>query len=176
MASSLEKEEENDILSMALDLDGVPLKPLRCYLLSDERLKIYSNVVENLSIDNGSNTVIAVVCETSDGEFMETLIDRKTKEHLKLEDPIMYTEVSIPSLVEAQFVNNGEWVLSRGTLQGIESEKDILFSKYAETMEQDPPSCLATLRRLIQSGFIYLRNFYYRTILKMQFFYFLRYN
>jgi hypothetical protein len=42
---------------------------------------------------------------------------------------ILDTEVAIPSLVEAQFEVDGEWVLSRGTVQGVEAEKSILFAK-----------------------------------------------
>jgi hypothetical protein len=149
----LDKAAEDEILAMSLDLDGVPLKPVKCYVLPDERLRVYSTVgaIDNLNVENVGN-VVAVVCLTTEGQLMETLVDRSTGEHLKLEDPIMYTEVSIPSLVEAQFVPDGPWVLSRGQLSGIQAEKECLFAKYAETIEQDPPSCLATLRRLIQSG------------------------
>jgi hypothetical protein len=83
---------------------------------------------------------------------VETLVDTASGEHLKLEDPIMYTEIAIPSLVEAQFTVGGAWVLSRGTVEGVEAEKSILFGKYAEAITQLPPGCLATLRRLIQAG------------------------
>ena len=62
----------------------------------------------------------------------------------------MYTEVAIPSLVEAQFEEGGPWTLSRGTAAGVEHEKAALFQKYADTISEDPPSCLATLRRLLQ--------------------------
>ena len=56
----------------------------------------------------------------------------------------MYTEISIPSLVECQFESGGAWVLSRGTAEGIENEKGALFSKYAAAISEDPPGCLAT--------------------------------
>jgi hypothetical protein len=107
-------------------------------------------VVDSLRPD--STTIVSVVCENSSGETVETLVDYSTGEHLKLEDPIMYTEIAIPSLVEAQFCVGGPWVLSRGTREGVEAEKNVLFAKYAEAITQLPPGCLATLRRLIQAG------------------------
>lgn len=77
---------------------------------------------------------MAVVCETPDGETIETLVDGLTGKHHKFEDPILYTEVAVPSLVEAQFDEGGPWVLSRGTVEGIENEKAVLFEKYAQTL------------------------------------------
>jgi len=53
--------------------------------------------------------------------------------------------------VEAQFIEGGDWVLSRGTAEGVEAEKSILFGKYADAITELPPSCLATLRRLLQA-------------------------
>jgi len=138
------------ILAMDLDLDEEKLKPIKAYPLSAERLAIYVGVVG--AITPGCTTIAAVVCETTSGETIETLVDTSNGEHLKLEDPIMYTEIAIPSLVEAQFIEGGDWVLSRGTAEGVEAEKSILFGKYADAITELPPSCLATLRRLLQAG------------------------
>jgi hypothetical protein len=99
-----------------------------------------------------AETAVAVVCATPDGDIVETVVCSATGTHYKFTDPIMYTEVTIPSLVEAQFEEGGPWVVSRGTLEGVELEKRALFAKYSETLAEDPPGCLATLRRMIQAG------------------------
>jgi hypothetical protein len=62
------------------------------------------------------------------------------------------TELAIPSLVEAQFEANGKWVLSRGSMQNIDMEKASLFSRFEKTINMDPPECLSTLRKMLQSG------------------------
>ena len=73
-------------------------------------------------------------------------------EHFKLLDPIMYTETSLPSLVEAQFEAGGPWILSRGSLATITREKQEFFNRYEAIVRKDPPECLSTLRRMLQSG------------------------
>ena len=64
----------------------------------------------------------------------------------------MMSDESISSLIEAQFTEGGEWVLSRGTVETITGEKFSLFKKYQDQVTEDPPGCLSTLRRMLQAG------------------------
>jgi hypothetical protein len=143
------------IMGMSFTIDGeeeLTLKPTDCYRLPLERFQLYQPVLE---AGTAPENVVAVTCSVEgrgDGAVVETLVDEASGEHLVMMDPIMYTEVAIPSLVEAQFVQGAPWTLSRGTADGIAREKEVLFAKYAETIRQDPPGCLATLRRLLQAA------------------------
>lgn len=153
-AAPLSEELKAQILAMSFTIDGeeeIALQPTDCYRLSAERFALYQPVLEE---GTAPENVVAVTCtvEGSEGLVAETLVDAASQQHLVMTDPIMYTEVAIPSLVEAQFVEGGPWTLSRGTADGIAREKEILFAKYAETIGQDPPGCLATLRRLLQAA------------------------
>jgi hypothetical protein len=160
MAAALSAEQEIStdvkakVLAMNLAIDGeeeVTLEPTDCYLLPASRFELYRPVLPSTV---APENVVAVTCnvEGSDGVVVETLVDAASGEHLVMTDPIMYTEVAIPLLVEAQFEVGGAWTLSRGSAAGIAREKEILFAKYAETIRQDPPGCLATLRRLLQTA------------------------
>jgi hypothetical protein len=138
---------EAEVLAMQLELDGEELQATACYRLQPERAAIFSKLVDKLTPDNA----VAVTCTSSSG-VVETLVNVQTMEHCKFEDPILCTELAIPSLVEAQFEPNGKWVLSRGSMQNIEMEKASLFSRYEKAISMDPPECLSTLRKMLQSG------------------------
>ena len=95
---------------------------------------------------------MAVTCTNADGETVETIVNSETFQHYTFENPIMMCDESISTFVEAQFEEGGEWVLSRGTVETIGGEKISLFKKYADSVKEDPPGCLSTLRRMLQAG------------------------
>jgi ubiquitin-protein ligase len=136
------------VMAMALDVDGEALKPLDCYKLQPERVAIFGSIAEGLTADNA----VAVTCSSESMGTVEAIINVDTMEHCKFEDPIMMTEGLIATLIEAQFEQGGPWVLSRGTVEGYEQEKQILFKNYEDFITKDPPECLSTLRKMMQNG------------------------
>lgn len=56
--AALDAGVEQSVLGMSLDLDGIPMKPTRCYSLPAERLTMYVGIVEGIAAD--STNVIAV--------------------------------------------------------------------------------------------------------------------
>jgi len=139
------------ILAMTLEIDEEPVTATDCYYLSEDRAELLSAVVDGgLTSTNG----VAVTCTDEDGEVLETIVkvSEGGLEHCLFEDPIMATEASIASFVEAQFVEGGPWVLSRATLSGIEAERGTLFKLYEDSISNEQPDCLSTLRRMLQSG------------------------
>ena len=80
--AELDAAVEASVLALdSLELEGVPLKPLRCYKLNSDRVARYSEVAPGLQPD----TVVAVVCESNDGSIIETIVDSATGEHFKFE-------------------------------------------------------------------------------------------
>jgi hypothetical protein len=138
---------ESAILAMDLELDDEPLAIQSCYKMSAERVAILASVAEGLTEENA----VAVTC-TLDGETIETIVNGESLKHYTIENPIMMSEESISSFVEAQFEEDGPWILSRGTVETITGEKFSLFKKYQDSISEDPPGCLSTLRRMLQAG------------------------
>lgn len=143
----VEAELAAKIMAMNLEIEGDKFTQTDCYKLQPERAALLSEVADGLTAENG-----VAVTGTLNGEVMETIVNSDTMEHMLFTDPIMYTEMSIATLVEAQFEEKGEWILSRGNLEAVESEKSRLFEMYEKAVTQDPPDCLSTLRRMLQAG------------------------
>lgn len=139
---------EAKILAMDLELDEEKITPKSCYKPSPERVALLATVAEGLTADNA----VAVTCTSVDGETVETIVNSDTMHHYTFENPIMMCDESISTFVEAQFEEGGEWELSRGTVETIGGEKISLFKKYEDTVKEDPPGCLSTLRRMLQAG------------------------
>jgi ubiquitin-activating enzyme E1 len=148
----VDPEVEAKVLQVELSLDNdleLELTPESCYKPDAEHLKMW-NVLEcaaGLTADNAA----VVRCKTQHGDMFETVVNTETMEHVCFEDPIMCTEESLLSLVEAQFTEGGRWTLSLGTREGIEGEKQSLFSTYSTTIQKDSPECLRTLMAYLQS-------------------------
>jgi len=89
--AALSAEVEATIMGATLEIEGEALTPIRCYKLAGERLALYglSGAVDGLTAD--CDTVVAVVCTTSDGRTVETLVDSASGSQFLLEDPIMCT-------------------------------------------------------------------------------------
>jgi len=100
--------------------------------------------------DATQDNSIIVTCTTPDGHTIETLL--VNGKHAVFNDPIMYCELPIPMLVEAQFEAGGVWTIARGTEQNLNDERASLFSNYEKLVSKDPPDCLPTLRRMLQAG------------------------
>jgi len=135
------------IMGLTLELEDEPLTISDCYKLQPERLALLGELAGGLTLENA-----VAVTATYEGEVMETLLNSETMEQVIFEDPIMFSEASIAQLCEAQFEEDGQWVLSRGALLSVEGEKARLFQLYEETVTKDQPDCLSTLRRMLQAG------------------------
>jgi ubiquitin-protein ligase/molybdopterin/thiamine biosynthesis adenylyltransferase len=141
-------EIEAKVLAMALDLDDVELKPESCYKPSADRVARWVTVegAENVTVGN----TVVVTCKTADGQTIETLVNTETMEQYMFEDPIMCTCESIVHLVEAQFVEDGPWIMSTGSADAIQGEKGTLFNTYETFVSKDSPECLKGLRTALQ--------------------------
>jgi len=135
-------------MAMELDVDGEKLKPTDCYKLQPERAALFAGIAPGLTAANGA----VVTCSSDTMGTVEAIVNLETMEHCKFEDPIMFSEGLIASLVEAQFEHAGPWVLSRGAREGIEQEKGTLFSSYEKMVTMENPECLSTLRKMLQKG------------------------
>jgi hypothetical protein len=149
------KEEEaaspellEKLKGLNLELEGQPLTVVDCYRPTPDRALRYAACAEGLTPENA----LCVSCKTADGDVVETIVNSDTMEHLTFTDPIFYEECFIPSFVEAQFVEGGSWTLARGGVPVIEEQKKILFNMYSKDISEENPTCLSTLRRMLQSG------------------------
>lgn len=124
-ADPLSPELEAQILKMSLELEAEALQPESCYAVSADRVARLATIAAGLTPANA----VAVTCKAEGGEIVETIVNSDTMEHCLYEDPIMYTELSISTLVEAQFEEGGPWVLARGTLESIQREKSVNFKQ-----------------------------------------------
>lgn len=140
---------EAAVLGMALELDGEPLKPVSCYRLQPERVALYA---ETLAPGLTASNAVAVTCTNESGDTIETVVNAETKEHVVLEDPIMMSELALPSLVEAQFEEGGAWTVGCGSAEFLDMEKAANFSTYAKNVSKPDPDCLSTLRQYLQKG------------------------
>merc|ERR1712216_154103 len=98
------------ILAMELESEGEPVKSSACYRLQPDRLARFLPLVPTLTAQNA----VAVTALSPSYGLCECIVDAETMTHHKYEDAIMMTEVPLAGLVEAQFVEGGEWILSRG--------------------------------------------------------------
>jgi len=137
-------------MRLELELDDDPLTPVSAYRVPPERVARYAAVAPTLTPANA----VAVTCTLQGGDTVETIVNIDTMEHCVFEDPIMFTAVSLASLVEAQFEEDGPWVLSRGTREGVESERKVNFiQRYEKDVTSKLGSfCMATLRKMLQKG------------------------
>jgi ubiquitin-protein ligase len=145
-------EVEAKVKAMDLQLDYEPLSVQGCYKLSADRASRICALPDAAAL-TAENGVVAT-CTTSAGETIETLLLEVNGEleHVVFCDPILCNEIPLPMLVEAQFEAGGSWTLSRAGLEGINAEKASLFKPYADRISMLSPDCLATLRRMLQSG------------------------
>ena len=139
------------IMAMTLEMDGEPLTVKDCAKLLPHRVEMIVDAGlggEGLTADNA----VAVTCVDAYDTLLETVVNADTMAHVVFEDPIMMSEASIGSLVEARFSADGPWVLSRGALENVDQEKGALFSGYEGTVSKEQPDCLSALRRMLQAG------------------------
>jgi len=138
------------IAAATLDLDGDVLEPLSCYKLSADRCSRYSTLTDGLTVENG----VCVTCKNGAGEIVEAVVkvDGDSVEMCYMEDPIMFSMIALPALVEAQFEPDGEWVLSQADVEGCNGEKGVLFGSYSKMVSNEQPDCIAALRRMLQAG------------------------
>ena len=140
---------EEAVLGMSLVLDEEPLTPVSCYKLQPERVALYA---ETLAPGLTPANAVAVTCTDENGDTMETVVNAETKEHVVFEDPIMMSELALPSLVEAQFEEGGAWTVGSGNAEALDMEKKNNFATYAENVSKPSPDCLSTLRQYLQKG------------------------
>jgi ubiquitin-conjugating enzyme E2 N len=140
---------EAAVLRMALELDGEPLSPVSCYKLQPERVALYAaEFAPGLTVANA----VAVTCTDERGATVETIINTETMTHVIYEDPIMFSELSLPSLVEASFEEGGAWTVGSGSVESLDMEKKCNFALYSTNVSKLEPDCLATLRQYLQKG------------------------
>ena len=94
---------------------------------------------------------IAATCTTGEGAVVEAVLTDALV-HCVVEDPIMFTETAVASLVEAQFEDGGAWTLGAATAETLEAEKQVLFKEYEKQVSANPPDCLRALRKMLQAG------------------------
>merc|ERR1712166_148936 len=146
------------VMALSLELDDEPLTITGCYQLQARRAARYAAVC---GMEGGplfpqlaDGGAIAVTCTNDAGETVETILDASL-EQCVVEDPIMMTEVALPSLVEAQFESGGAWTVASAGTETLDMERESNFALYEENILKDangPPACMSGLRRMLQSG------------------------
>ena len=147
---------EARVLGLTLSADDEPLEVLSCYALQPDRAARFAAMK---AADSGDllfpglaqGGAIAVTCKDSGGEVVETVLT-DALEQCVVEDPIMFTETLLPSLVEAQFEKGGAWTLGAAAVGTLNAEKGVLFKEYEKQVSAVPPDCLRALRKMLQSG------------------------
>lgn len=140
---------EAAVMGMVLELDGALLTVVGCYKLQPERVALYAeSLAPGLTVANA----VAVICTDESGATVETVVNAETKEHVIFEDPIMMSELALPTLAEAQFVEGGAWTVAGGGVDMLDMEKKVNFATYDKTVSAPAPECLSTLRSYLQSG------------------------
>eukprot|EP00658_Telonema_sp_P-2_P022021 TRINITY_DN18792_c0_g1_i4.p1 TRINITY_DN18792_c0_g1~~TRINITY_DN18792_c0_g1_i4.p1 ORF type:complete len:279 (+),score=63.88 TRINITY_DN18792_c0_g1_i4:94-930(+) len=135
------------ILQLDLVLDDDKLTPISAHQMDPERVARLTDVCPELTPENA----VSVVCTTTSGETIETVVNSESMEHMIYEDPIMCTELSIAMLVEAQFEPDGVWTVSRSCEEQLNAEKATQFKRYSEMISKDEPDCLRTLQALLRA-------------------------
>ena len=120
---------------------------MRCHPLAADGVARLQPVCPDLTEQNA----VAVICNTSGGECVETVVNSESMTHCLYEDPVMCEEHSISQLVEAQFEPDGEWAVSRADVELLNQEKRTQFKRYSDMISKEEPECLKTLRTLLQS-------------------------
>jgi len=143
----MEASLEQAVMAMELSIEDDQLTPVSCHLLEADRVARFQALYPDLSEQNA----VAVICNNSAGECVETVVNGETMTHCLFEDPIMCEEHSICSLVEAQFEPDGRWTVSRADVEQLNQEKRTQFKRYSDMISRDQPDCLKTLRSLLQS-------------------------
>jgi hypothetical protein len=66
--------------------------------------------------------------------------------------PGQMSELTLPSLAEAQFEAGGAWTVATGTTEVLDMEKKTNFKNYDDMIGEESPGCLSTLRKMLQMG------------------------
>ena len=154
----LDADVEAKVMALTLTLDDEPLTITGCYKLQPSRAARYGAVADQegevLFPQLAAGGGIAVTCTNDEGEVVETVLSNDL-EHCVIEDPIMFSEVALPALVEAQFDVNGAWTAGSAGVDTLEMERANNFALYEENISNDakgPPACMSALRRMLQGG------------------------
>lgn len=140
-------------MALKLEIEGEPLTPTGCYRLQPSRAARYAKIkdVEGLTAENG----IAITCDGPDGEVVETLVVQAadgSMTQIIYEDAISWAEISIPSMVEASFSEDGPWIMTKAAGNMIEACRASQFKMWEKIANGHPGGCCAGLRRMLQQG------------------------
>jgi hypothetical protein len=153
----LDAELEAKVMALELTFDDEPLTIKGCYKLQPSRQARYAAMTDGAgvtlfpSLAEPGAVAIAVQCVDGYDETIETILDAKL-EHCVAEDPIMMSEATLPSIVEAQFELGGPWTSGAAPADTLAGEKENLFKIYETFMTQENPECLSALRRMLQAA------------------------
>jgi len=145
---------EAKVLALELTLDDEPLAISSCYKLSSARASRYACMTDtdgNVLFAALGQGGIAVTAKDSYGDTVETILDNDLN-HCISENPIMMTEATVTSCVEAQFGEGGDWTVGAGDLETLQMEQASLFKNYETMITAESPECLSALRRMLQSS------------------------
>ena len=153
-AEPLDAALEEKVLKLQLELDDEPLKISACYKLPSARARRYAVMTDtegSVLFPALSRGGIAVTAQDDYGETVETILDNDFN-HCVAEDPIMMCQVTLPTCVEAQFEEGGDWCVGSAGADTLQQEQATLFKTYEEMVTAKSPDCLSALRRMLQAS------------------------
>lgn len=137
---------------MPLVVDDEPLLPRSCYTLQLARATVYAEVAARTNQRPLGACPIAVTCAADDGEVVEMVLRSDDLSAVVVEDPTTMCEVSVASLVEAQFTAGGPWVAAAGDWGSVKAERELGFRIFAKQASALPPQSLTSFRAMLQAG------------------------